>query len=454
MVHAQRKHLARFLTLLLVLVGWLSSAEPVGAQTTYLALDSEPGDFIGGGISQTFTPAEGDFDASRNFDNGVTVNFNGGAFNLWTLDFAAPGDAALAVGAYENATRFPFQSPTDPGLDVSGQGRGCNMLTGRFEVLEIVYGPGGEVKRFAADFEQHCEGLPPALFGSIRFNVAARPINDFDGDAKTDISVYRGSTGEWFILRSVDSMLFSVGWGAPTLGDIPVPADYDADGQADLAVYRNSTGQWFVRRSAGGITTLSWGAPSFGDIPVPADYDGDRRADLAVYRNSTGEWFLRNSSDSTATVVGWGEPGHGDIPVPADYDGDGKADFAVYRNNTGLWFGPPLQRWHAGSRLGLTLPRRHPGAGRLRRRRASRSGRLPQQHGRVVRPQFRRRHGDNRRLGRTFTRRHPGAGRLRRRRQGGSRRVPEQHGRMVRPQLRWRHDDARLGRTDLGRYPA
>jgi hypothetical protein len=43
-------------------------------------------------------------------------------------------------------------------------------LTGSFEVLEAVYTPSGEVDRFAADFEQHCEGGEPALHGAVRFN--------------------------------------------------------------------------------------------------------------------------------------------------------------------------------------------------------------------------------------------------------------------------------------------
>jgi hypothetical protein len=76
---------------------------------------------------------------------------------------------------YELATRFPFQAATVPGLSVSGEGRGCNTLTGRFEVLEVTYGPSGEVLTFAADFAQHCEGMGPALTGSIRYNAGPVP---------------------------------------------------------------------------------------------------------------------------------------------------------------------------------------------------------------------------------------------------------------------------------------
>jgi hypothetical protein len=104
------------------------------AQTTALVLNSAPGDYIGGGMNQTFTESDGTFTATRNFDNGVSVFFNGGP-HWWYLDFAAPMEEPLIVGFYDEATRFPFQSPTKPGLSVSGEGRGCNELTGRFEVL-------------------------------------------------------------------------------------------------------------------------------------------------------------------------------------------------------------------------------------------------------------------------------------------------------------------------------
>ena len=104
----------------------------------------------------------------------MSIFFNGGP-HWWQLDFAAPNDAPLTLGVYENATRFPFHSPTQPGLNVSGEGRGCNTLTGRFEVLEVVYGAGGEVQRFAATFEQHCEGQEAALLGSIQINSTLSP---------------------------------------------------------------------------------------------------------------------------------------------------------------------------------------------------------------------------------------------------------------------------------------
>jgi len=143
------------------------------AQVTSLTLNSDPGDFIGGGQSLFLTPADGTFNATTNFDSGVSVSFFGPT-HFWFLDFAAAGHVPLTVGTYTGATRFPFQAFSEPGLSVDGDGRGCNTLTGSFTVVEINYGAGGGVNSFDALFEQHCEGATPALRGEIRFN--AHPV--------------------------------------------------------------------------------------------------------------------------------------------------------------------------------------------------------------------------------------------------------------------------------------
>lgn len=139
---------------------------------TFIHLRSDTGDYVGGGITRTLTPADGTITATRNFDNGVSINYQAtnGSFTSWHLDFGGAQQIALTADNYEDATRFAFHSPTKPGLDVGGDGRGCNKLTGRFIVREAVYGLGGEVLSFAADLEQHCEGGTPALWGTVRYN--------------------------------------------------------------------------------------------------------------------------------------------------------------------------------------------------------------------------------------------------------------------------------------------
>jgi hypothetical protein len=141
------------------------------AQTTMLFLNSQPGDFVGAGLQQTITEVDGTFNARRNVDNGVSITFqSAGATRFWNVDMAAAGATLLTAGVYEGAIRFPFQPVGQPGLSISGDGRGCNTLTGHFEVFEVTFGPGDTVVSFAAGFEQHCEGNTPALSGFMLFN--------------------------------------------------------------------------------------------------------------------------------------------------------------------------------------------------------------------------------------------------------------------------------------------
>lgn len=154
---------------------------------------------------------------------------------------------------------------------------------------------------------------------------------DFTGDGKTDVALFRPSTGEWFVLRSEDSTYYSAPFGLS--GDIPAPADFDGDGKADLTVYRPSSGTWFINRTTGGITIQNFGLTT--DKPVVADYDGDNKADIAIYRPSNSEWWVLRSTLGLYAVQ-FGIPG--DKAVSGDYTGDGKADFAVWRASTGDWY--------------------------------------------------------------------------------------------------------------------
>lgn len=151
---------------------------------TYILFDSEEGDYIGGGDRIHFNASNTKFSVSRNFDNGVSFNLDSAELSWWYLDFAGPNDVALSPGVYSGATRFAFSDPNEPGMDVSGNGRGCNTLTGSFEVFQAEYDGMGNVTVFSADFAQHCEGGEPALNGKIRWRADFRDegSNDEDGD--------------------------------------------------------------------------------------------------------------------------------------------------------------------------------------------------------------------------------------------------------------------------------
>ena len=88
----------------------------------------------------------------------------------WTLDFASDqlsGMPPLDAQVYSNATRWPFEAPGQAGQDVTGDGRGCNMSTGEFQIESITMS-GGTLQDFTATFLQYCDG-GPALRGCVHF---------------------------------------------------------------------------------------------------------------------------------------------------------------------------------------------------------------------------------------------------------------------------------------------
>ncbi len=186
---------------------------------------------------------------------------------------------------------------------------------------------------------------------------------DYDGDGKTDLAVFRrggDQAGYWYISRSSDGQVMRQHWGLGT--DIPLPGDYDGDGKTDIAVWRGSAGAWYILRSSdGGVEGITWGIASVGDVPVPGDYDGDGKTDVAVFRRSDGYWHLKRSSDGIAISSKWGIGT--DIAVPGDYDGDGRTDLAVFRASEGNWYiaqsGNPAiltRHWATGSQGDIPVP--------------------------------------------------------------------------------------------------
>jgi hypothetical protein len=180
---------------------------------------------------------------------------------------------------------------------------------------------------------------------------------DFNGDQRTDIACYPGLGGTWHVSLSTGSGWSSSPWtggnapGTP-VGNQCIAADVDGDGKTDIACYTGSSDYWVFSFSTGsgwrtGSAQHAGNAvgPSDGNNCFSGDYNGDGKTDLACSPGDTDVWVM---SLSTTAGTGWvgatwnGGNGPG-IPIGAqcfsgDFNGDGKSDIACTNGNTGTWY--------------------------------------------------------------------------------------------------------------------
>jgi parallel beta-helix repeat protein len=172
---------------------------------------------------------------------------------------------------------------------------------------------------------------------------------DYDGDGKYDLALFKPSTGEWYIAKLKSdrtlgaALAFGVKWGDSSM--TPVSGDYDGDGKSDLALFKPSTGEWFIAKLSEGklgsalAMGVSWGDSSMN--AVSGDYDGDGKYDLALFQSSSGKWYiakLTNGKLGSAIAMGvsWGDSSM--TPVSGNFDGDNKNDLALFQASTGKWY--------------------------------------------------------------------------------------------------------------------
>jgi hypothetical protein len=258
-----------------------------------------------GNIYQSMRNADGTFNTpalvnelnSAASERGIAISRDGLEMFISSTRLSATSVFSIFV-----STRASVSAPWNPPVPVGGLNAGGNAsqpaLSPDGTVLYLVSSRTGTLG--SGD-----------LYSSVRVNVSRTPTADFDGDGRTDLSVFRPGTSTWYVMQSSDNTFRTRTFGIT--GDKIVPGDYDGDGRADIAVFRPSEGNWYILSSSAEsyFSVTTWGVSA--DDPAPGDYDGDGRTDIAVYREGT--WYIVQSSNGQIRLQEWGVAG--DIAIAA-----------------------------------------------------------------------------------------------------------------------------------------
>lgn len=308
------------------------------------------------------------------------INFNSGGKSVW-FKWVAPANCPKSITFTIESRNAAGTGPvkTLAGIYTGVQVNNLNQIVSgsRTGPLELPFLPVANATYYLAI--DGVDGGAGADTGSFTISYGPSKLSqgaDFDRDGRSDLTVFRPSTGAWYSLDSITDQLRSVQFGVN--GDKPLLADLGRDGKLDYTIFRPDTGTWYVLDSESGFKAFAWGlsgdipliqhfaldyyntlavfrpttgwwwtisypdqfAHDFpyganGDIPMTADFDGRGRDQTVVFRPSNGTWYRLNTSVEEPSVK-FGTAG--DRPVPADYDGDGVDDFAVFRPSTGVWY--------------------------------------------------------------------------------------------------------------------
>ena len=284
---------------------------------------------LGSGNIGGMTLAPGLYKWSSGVSINADVTLAGTASDVWI--FQIEGNLTLAsataihLGGGAQAMNVFWQVAGGAGavIDTTAHFEGILLTATKIDLLTGASANGRLLAQTAVTMDQNevAEPVPPGPAAA----------NDFDGDGKSDLTVYEPATGIWDLLFSADVAPWISPWGGQSM--LPVPADYDGDGKTDFALYQRTTGYWYILYSSGGSEKIAFGG--IDKVPLPGDYDGDGRADLALYSAAEARWYFHCTTEGNS-VVSFG--GASMIPVPADYDGDGVTDVAVYRPANGMWY--------------------------------------------------------------------------------------------------------------------
>jgi len=259
-----------------------------------------------GPVDRRLTPSASNlklYDIPRNGEYMDIWHWNG-KFYAGFIQIGAQGDAAVTSATFRQRTPVDFNGDHISDVVMYRQG------------TWICYNQNTGAQLWSVTTDNFTDGIPAPM--------------DYDGDGRTEFSVFRPGIG-WYFYNDNGTLLKSI---PITFANAqPAPADYDGNGTDDVVVYHNGT--WSKYDFNTGAAAWSITTDDFGDgIAVPMDYDGDGRAEFTVFRPGLN-WHFYNEDGTHFSGIWIGLPGA--VPAPGDYDGDGVEDAVVFNRDNPSW---------------------------------------------------------------------------------------------------------------------
>ncbi|MDD2699767.1 MAG: hypothetical protein PHH36_00885 [Sideroxydans sp.] len=135
--------------------------------SNYVRLISDPGDYVGQGQTYLYTPDIATIDLAGS-GNLIQISIHGA--KDWIGTFKAPDSANKFVAGttYSAIQGYPYHDPAAGGMNWSGDGRACNMLTASMTIDKITY-INQTISAVDMRFDQDCSGISAALHGEIHW---------------------------------------------------------------------------------------------------------------------------------------------------------------------------------------------------------------------------------------------------------------------------------------------
>jgi hypothetical protein len=124
--------------------------------TGKLSVAGEPGEYISSGKTLLFSSPSFRVTVAQPSRGYIRIHFE--RENLeFDASFSTAAGESFTVSEYPSAQRSEMTDAGHPGMEISGDGRGCSDISGSFRVNDVAYDQDGIISKFAATFIQVCD---------------------------------------------------------------------------------------------------------------------------------------------------------------------------------------------------------------------------------------------------------------------------------------------------------